>query len=162
MAREPTKLDFEHHVASGHTQHRTWCGACMSARGIAGRHERREPGREDEDPLLATGSGYLKLDGAEDDDDDTNTHTRSMVLDPYVPCDDSRRSGGSTRIPSPTGYEPKVIEPEDLEPRRIEIDKNHGTDPYQTQERMGDNYQNPITEDMDEFGKVGVEMSYIQ
>ena len=27
---------------------------------------------------------------------------------------------------------------------------------------MGDNYQNPITEEMDEFGKVGVEMSYIQ
>ena len=27
---------------------------------------------------------------------------------------------------------------------------------------MGENYQNPIAEDMDEFGKVGVEMSYIQ
>ena len=25
-----------------------------------------------------------------------------LVLDPYVPCDDSRRSGGSTEIPSPT------------------------------------------------------------
>ena len=27
---------------------------------------------------------------------------------------------------------------------------------------MGDNYQNPITKDIDEFGKVGAEMSYIQ
>ena len=27
---------------------------------------------------------------------------------------------------------------------------------------MGENYQNPIAEDIDEFGKVGVEMSYIQ
>ena len=25
-----------------------------------------------------------------------------LVLDPFVPCDDSRRSGGSTEIPSPT------------------------------------------------------------
>ena len=56
-----------------------------------------------------------------------------------------------------------MIEPEDLEPRRIELDRNLGTDPYQTQEIiMEDNDQNPITEDMDEFGKVGVEMSYIQ
>ena len=27
---------------------------------------------------------------------------------------------------------------------------------------MGENNQNPIAEDMDEFGKVGVDMSYIQ
>ena len=30
-------------------------------------------------------------------------------------------------------YEPKVIEPEDLELGRIELDRNLGTDPYQTQ-----------------------------
>ena len=42
----------------------------MRARGIAGRHERRELGREDEDPLVAIVYGYLKLDGTEDDDDD--------------------------------------------------------------------------------------------
>ena len=47
----------------------------MRARGIAGRHERREPGREDEDPLLAIDHGCLKLDGAEDDDDDDNDET---------------------------------------------------------------------------------------
>ena len=40
----------------------------MRACGIAGRHERREPGRED--PLVAIDSGVLKLDGTEDDDDD--------------------------------------------------------------------------------------------
>ena len=53
VGRGRTKLEIEHHVASGHAQHRTCCDACMRARGIAGIHERREPGREDEDPLVA-------------------------------------------------------------------------------------------------------------
>ena len=35
-----------------------------------------------------------------------------------------------------SGYEPKLIEPEGLEPRRVELDRNLGTDPYQTQERI--------------------------
>ena len=92
-----------------------------------------------------------------------------MILDPYIPCDVPRQSGGSTQIPSLTGYEPKsveinaidteAIEPEDLEPGRIELDRNFGTDPYQRQERF---VRNSITEDMDEFGKVGAEMSYFQ
>ena len=33
------------------------------------------------------------------------THTRSMVLDPYLPCDVPRQSGGSTQFPSLTGTE---------------------------------------------------------
>ena len=92
-----------------------------------------------------------------------------MVLDPYTPCDVPRQSGGPTQIPSLTGYEPKLvenkafdteaIEPEDLEPRSIELDRNLGTDPYQRQERF---MRNSFTEDMDEFGKVGAEMSYLQ
>ena len=54
----------------------------------------------------------------------------------------------------------EAIESEVFEPRIIEFHKNLGTDPYQTQERsMGENYPNPIAEDMDEFGKVGIEMS---
>ena len=54
----------------------------MRARGIAGRHERREPGREDEDPLVAIDDGYLKLDGTEDDDDDDDemTHNKLLIL----------------------------------------------------------------------------------
>ena len=52
----------------------------MRARGIAGRHERLEPGREDEDPLLAIDYGYLKLDGAEDDDDDDHEMTQNKPL----------------------------------------------------------------------------------
>ena len=74
------------------------------------------------------------------------THTRSLVHDPYLPCDVPRKSGGPTQIPSLTGYEPKsfeikaieteAIEPEDLEPRRIELDRNFGTDPYQIHERF--------------------------
>ena len=76
------------------------------------------------------------------------------------------KKGGSTQIPSLTGCEPKsfenkvfdteAIEPEDLEPRRIELDRN-GTDPYPSQERC---VRNSITEDMDESGKVGAEMSH--
>ena len=65
--------------------------------------------------------------------DSLTTHTRSLVLDPYLPCDVPRQGGGSTQIPSLPGYEPKsietksieteAIEPEDLEPRRIELDR---------------------------------------
>ena len=91
------------------------------------------------------------------------SHPSPLAHDPYLPCDVPRQSGGSTRIPSLTGYEPQVIEPEDLEPGRIEPGRNLRTDPYQIQERlMRNNYQNPIAEDVDEFGKVGVVMSYIQ
>ena len=101
------------------------------------------------------------------------THRKTFGTRWYLPCDVPRQSGGSTQIPSLTGCEPKVIEtivieteavePEGLEPRRIELDKNLGTDPYQIQERfMRNNNQVPITEDVDEFGKVGAEMSYIQ
>ena len=91
------------------------------------------------------------------------SHPRPLAPDAYLPCDGPRQSGGSTQIPSLTSYAPKVIEPADLEPRRIELDRNLGTDPYQTQQRiLGENFLNPIAEDVDEFGKVGVEMSCIQ
>ena len=96
------------------------------------------------------------------------THTRRSVHDEHLPCDVPRQSGGSTQIPPLTGYEPKTIEteaiePEDLEPRRIEFDRNLGTDPYEIQERfMGDIYQNTIAEDVEGFGKVGADISYIQ
>ena len=73
---DPTKLEVEHHVAPRRAQHRNWCDACMRARGIAGRHERREPGPEDEDPLVAIDYGYLKLDGTEDDDDDEDDEVK--------------------------------------------------------------------------------------
>ena len=96
------------------------------------------------------------------------THTRFVVLDPYLFCDVSRQSGGSTQIPSLTDYEPKsvetkAIETEAIEPRRIELDRILGTDPYQIQAIfMRNRYQNPIAEDVDEFGKDGAEMSYLQ
>ena len=53
----------------------------------------------------------------------------------------------------------EAIDPEDLEPRRTEFDRNLGTDPYQIQERF---MRNSLTEDVDEFGKVDAEMSYLQ
>ena len=38
------------------------------------------------------------------------THTRPSVHDEDLPCDVPLQSGGSTQIPSLTGYEPNVIE----------------------------------------------------
>ena len=56
-----------------------------------------------------------------------------------------------------------MIEPELLEPRRIELDRNLGTGSYQTQERIvGDNYQNPITEGAEETENFAVDMSHVQ
>ena len=52
----------------------------MKARGIAGRRERRELGREDVDPLVATDYGYLKLDGSEDDNDDEDDEVAQNKL----------------------------------------------------------------------------------
>ena len=79
------------------------------------------------------------------------------------------RVADQTQIPFLTGYEPKSvetkvieregIEPEDLEPRRVELARNLGTDPYQIQERF---LRKSITKDVDEFGKVGAETSYLQ
>ena len=56
-------------------------------------------------------------------------HTRSMVLDPYFPCDVPRQSGGSTQIASLTGCEPKsietkVVETEAIEPEDLRAQKN--------------------------------------
>ena len=79
VGRGPTKLEVEHHVASGHAQHRIWCGACMTAHGIAGRRARRELGREDEDPLVAIVHVYLKLDSTEEDDDDDDETTQNKL-----------------------------------------------------------------------------------
>ena len=51
----------------------------------------------------------------------------------------------------------------DLQPRRIEIDRNIGTDPYQIPERiLGDDYQNPITVVTDETENFDVDRSYVQ
>ena len=86
-----------------------------------------------------------------------NTSTRSRspaspVFRPYSPslsCPleldqetlrDSRRSGGHTKSASPTGYEPNMVQSDDFEPRRIEIDRNIGKDPCQIPERiLGEN-----------------------
>ena len=74
------------------------------------------------------------------------SQTSTVNLNPSLPCDGPRQSGGSTQIPSLTDYEPKSVElkdieteaidPEDLEPRKIELDRDLGPDPYQIQERF--------------------------
>ena len=56
-----------------------------------------------------------------------------------------------------------MVQTDDFEPRRIELDINLETDPYQIPEKiLGDHYQNPITEDTEETGKVGVDMPSVQ
>ena len=51
----------------------------------------------------------------------------------------------------------------DLHPRRIELDKNIGTDPYQPPGiNLGDDSQNPTTEDTEETGKCDVDMPCVQ
>ena len=90
-----------------------------------------------------------------------------MNLNPNIyPANGPQQSGGSTQIPSLTGYEPKSVEfkdidteaisPEDLEPRRIELDRNFGTGPHQIHERF---VRSSLTEDMEEFRKVGAGVS---
>ena len=83
--------------------------------------------------------------------DPMNDHTATI----------SDRVAGFTQTVTPTGYEPKITEPnvidsdavspEDLEPRRIELDRNLGTDPYQIHERF---VISSLTEDMEEFRKL--------
>ena len=85
-------------------------------------------------------------------------HDEHLGPDERSHCDDLRQSGGFTQTVTLTCYEPKVIEtnvvdseaisPEDLEPRRIELDRNLGTDPYQIQERF---VRSSLTEDTGEF-----------
>ena len=49
----------------------------------------------------------------------------------------------------------------DLQPRRLELDQNIGTDPVFEGGILGDDYQNPITEDTEVSGKVGVDMPHV-
>ena len=84
VGRGPTKLELEHHLASGHAKHRTWCDACMKARGIAGKTatdgslvERTRT------HLLRLIMVIWKLDGTEDDDDDEDdevAQTKLLIL----------------------------------------------------------------------------------
>ena len=84
-------------------------------------------------------------------------------------CEDLRQSGGFTQTVTPAGYEPKIIginvidseaiSPEDFEPRRIEFDRNLGTDPYQIHEEC---VRSSLTGDMEEFRKVGADVSDFQ
>ena len=73
-----------------------------------------------------------------------------------------QRKSPLSQVMSPTSSS-EAIDPEDLEPGRIELDRNLGTDPYQIQERfVRENHQNPIAEDVEGFGKVGAEKSFFQ
>ena len=57
----------------------------MRACGIAGKREKRELGREDEDPLVAMDYGYLKLDITDEDDEDQDDKVaQNKLLMPVV------------------------------------------------------------------------------
>ena len=97
-------------------------------------------------------------------------HDEHLGPDERSHCDDLRQSGSFTQTVTPTvegvpksvefkDTETEATEPEDLEPRRIELDWNFGTDPYQIQERF---MRNSLLEDMEEFRKVGADVSYFQ
>ena len=91
---------------------------------------------------------------------------------------DSRRSGGHAESASPTGHEHKLIQSDDIEPRRLELDRNLGADLqlrrvefdrnigtglYQIPERiLGDDCQNLITEDTEETGTFGDDKPHVQ
>ena len=49
------------------------------------------------------------------------SHPSPSTHDAYLPCEDPRQGGGSTQIPYLTGYEPKVIEPDDFEPEELSL-----------------------------------------
>ena len=94
-------------------------------------------------------------------------HDEHLGPDERSHCDDLRQSGGFTQTDTLTS--PKIIEtnvidseaisPEDLEPKRMEFDRNFGTDPHQIHERC---VRSSVTEDMEELRKVGADVSYIQ
>ena len=66
------------------------------------------------------------------------THSSLLTHDPCIHCDDSRRSDGSSDLPSPTSNKPK----------RMELDRNLQIEHQDlTRERVvGDDYQSPITD----------------
>ena len=84
VGRGQVKLEVEHHVASGNVQHRTWCDACMRARGIAGRREGSlvEWTRTH---LLRLIKVVCLLDDAKDDDDDTRRDNRRQTA--HLDCE---------------------------------------------------------------------------
>ena len=69
--RGPTQEEIDYHVATGHAVHRSWCAACMHARGVVGRHLAKE-GRdaEDADPVVSLDYAYLRYRGEREDDKD--------------------------------------------------------------------------------------------
>ena len=68
-----------------------------------------------------------------------------------------------SQVMSPKPSRPKRSSLKTSSPEELSFDRNLGTDPYQIQERfIGDIYQNTIAEDVEGFGKVGADMSYIQ
>ena len=70
-----------------------------------------------------------------DDSQDFLNVSSSMELDTpscFVVC----RHWWVGKMACPTGYEPKMIQSDDLEPRRIELDRNLWTDPYQNRKEF--------------------------
>ena len=69
-----------------------------------------------------------------------------------------QRKSHLSQVRSPNSSRPKRSSLKTSSPEQLSL--NLGTDPYQRQERfMRNNRQNPIAEDMDEFGKVGAATS---
>ena len=81
--RAPTQTEIDHHVATGHAQHRSWCDSCMRARGIAGRHELQGEARPDSDPLICVDYAYMRAgdrDASAEEDDDAESGEHRMLI----------------------------------------------------------------------------------
>ena len=99
----------------------------------------------------------------------TSRHTQALWFTIHVlHCKVPRQSGGSAQIPSPTGSEPKAIENEAIEPEDLRAQKNWARQESwdrsvsKTGKILWEIATKIFAEDMDEFGKVDAEMSYIQ
>ena len=86
-------------------------------------------------------------------------HNEHLGPDERSQCNDLRQRGSLMQTVTPTGYEPKILGteegseaiPEDLEPKRIELDRSLETDLYHLyhkQQGFMEKYQNTITEDV--------------
>ena len=88
-----------------------------------------------------------------------NDHTAAISDRLAVSRRQSLQQVASQKIIVTNVIDSEAISPEDFEPRRIEFDRNLGTDPYQIHEGF---VSSSLTRDMEEFRKVGADVSYFQ
>ena len=107
--RQPTRAEIEHHVATGHAQHRSWCTSCMRARGIAGRHEQQDRAREDADPMICIDYAYTKAADSEKQDDEEMETPDKVLMIVAKDCRTGTYSASALDAKGPTDYAVKWL-----------------------------------------------------